>query len=113
MRIDTINRTNFEKNWIKIAKPKNPKLIENSALIAGGLSSIFLGLDAFSIIPSTVVDTSVDKSYYSSGENFFDNETVLTYLASAPGGTINSSVGSYGMAKTLIDQKKNEKKIPS
>ena len=113
MRIDRINSTNFEKNWIKIAKPKNPKLIENSALIAGGLSSIFLGLDAFSIIPSTVVETSIDGSAYLCGENFSNNETLLTYCGSAPWGTMNSGLGSYGMAKTLIDQKKNEKKIPS
>ena len=113
MKINTINNTNFESKWIKIAKPKNTKLAEDCMQVGLGLSSIFTGLDAFSIIPSTVANTMIDVSASSAKHDIIDTGLSLTYLTSCPVGSMNSCYGSYGITKTMIDKKNSEKKIPS
>ena len=112
MQINQVHNVNFGNKWIKIQKPKNPKLLEGATTTGLGTASICTGLDSLNILPSTIVPIMADTTFSVCGESLA-NETATTFLASTPWGIANSCYGSSVLGKTLLDEKKNQRKIPS
>ena len=111
MKINQIDNINFSAR-IKLQKPEKIKLIEDTAIIGAGASSMFTGLDSFNVVPSTVAETMIDSSLSTSGESSAD-ALIYMYSASLPLGMAYSTIGTSELLKDGYLAQKNNKDLPS